>query len=262
LGERVGAAGYAIQMVGGDGTSIFGGRGFQTTSRFRMDFPENTSFISLVPCVRSRAMKSADTSGELAQSRGVGRCVGAPRDPRRLIAVFLFDDAKPELSCFQPTVFLVRRRSIRFFSATRCLRDTRFGEANAIELEDDQLGELGRDVCHRCFCSARAFAYALVYRGLRRTSRNIRKFRCPLGFQRELVGVAGFEPATPTSRTWCATRLRYTPTEGRTYSGDLPKPQAGANGRRRLDFSHAPAVSDSGPRMPRIWTIVGGPNRE
>jgi hypothetical protein len=30
-----------------------------------------------------------------------------------------------------------------------------------------------------------------------------------------LVGVAGFEPATPTSRTWCATRLRYTPTEGR-----------------------------------------------
>ncbi len=27
-----------------------------------------------------------------------------------------------------------------------------------------------------------------------------------------MVGVAGFEPATPTSRTWCATRLRYTPT--------------------------------------------------
>src|SRR5690606_18363774 len=26
--------------------------------------------------------------------------------------------------------------------------------------------------------------------------------------------VAGFEPATPTSRTWCATRLRYTPTAG------------------------------------------------
>src|SRR5688572_4061733 len=26
-----------------------------------------------------------------------------------------------------------------------------------------------------------------------------------------LVGVAGFEPAAPTSRTWCATRLRYTP---------------------------------------------------
>ena len=26
-----------------------------------------------------------------------------------------------------------------------------------------------------------------------------------------LVGVAGFEPATPSSRTRCATRLRYTP---------------------------------------------------
>jgi hypothetical protein len=26
-----------------------------------------------------------------------------------------------------------------------------------------------------------------------------------------MVGVAGFEPATPSSRTRCATRLRYTP---------------------------------------------------
>src|SRR6266699_6688540 len=33
-----------------------------------------------------------------------------------------------------------------------------------------------------------------------------------------LVGVAGFEPATPSSRTRCATRLRYTPPEGRTYN--------------------------------------------
>ena len=29
-----------------------------------------------------------------------------------------------------------------------------------------------------------------------------------------MVGVAGFEPATPSSRTRCATRLRYTPTDG------------------------------------------------
>jgi hypothetical protein len=29
-----------------------------------------------------------------------------------------------------------------------------------------------------------------------------------------LVGVAGFEPATPSSRTRCATRLRYTPPQG------------------------------------------------
>src|SRR5262245_35694301 len=34
----------------------------------------------------------------------------------------------------------------------------------------------------------------------------------------KLVGVAGFEPATPSSRTRCATRLRYTPPEGRPYN--------------------------------------------
>ena len=38
--------------------------------------------------------------------------------------------------------------------------------------------------------------------------RKIVKFGATRGY---LVGVAGFEPATPTSRTWCATRLRYTP---------------------------------------------------
>src|SRR5690242_17766305 len=34
-----------------------------------------------------------------------------------------------------------------------------------------------------------------------------------------MVGVAGFEPATPTSRTWCATRLRYTPTGAGLITG-------------------------------------------
>jgi hypothetical protein len=29
-----------------------------------------------------------------------------------------------------------------------------------------------------------------------------------------LVGVAGFEPATPSSRTRCSTRLSHTPTVG------------------------------------------------
>jgi hypothetical protein len=38
-----------------------------------------------------------------------------------------------------------------------------------------------------------------------------------------MVGVAGFEPATPTSRTWCATRLRYTPTGGRSYNPGILK---------------------------------------
>ena len=37
-----------------------------------------------------------------------------------------------------------------------------------------------------------------------------------------MVGVAGFEPATPSSRTRCATRLRYTPTEGRSYNPGAP----------------------------------------
>ncbi len=50
-----------------------------------------------------------------------------------------------------------------------------------------------------------------------------------------LVGVIGFEPTTPSSRTRCATRLRYTPTGGETrktasqraaYSGLLPTQQA------------------------------------
>src|SRR5262245_42918626 len=41
-----------------------------------------------------------------------------------------------------------------------------------------------------------------------------------------MVGVAGFEPATPSSRTRCATRLRYTPTGGRSYNGVPQGPQA------------------------------------
>src|SRR5690554_5461865 len=34
----------------------------------------------------------------------------------------------------------------------------------------------------------------------------------------EMVGVAGLEPATPSSRTKCATRLRHTPNHGRYYT--------------------------------------------
>src|SRR5215475_11737202 len=54
--------------------------------------------------------------------------------------------------------------------------------------------------------------------------RRFRKFTKRLnGLVKLVVGVAGFEPATPTSRTWCATRLRYTPTEGRSYNPGVPK---------------------------------------
>jgi hypothetical protein len=34
-------------------------------------------------------------------------------------------------------------------------------------------------------------------------------------FWEELVGVSGFEPPAPASRTQCSTRLSYTPTVGR-----------------------------------------------
>jgi sterol desaturase/sphingolipid hydroxylase (fatty acid hydroxylase superfamily) len=47
-----------------------------------------------------------------------------------------------------------------------------------------------------------------------------------LNIRKNLVGVAGFEPATPTSRTWCATRLRYTPTVGGLITPARLKPQA------------------------------------
>ena len=52
-----------------------------------------------------------------------------------------------------------------------------------------------------------------------------------------LVGVAGFEPATPCSRSRCATRLRHTPPKWRRYSGGINGGQAllaapaGAQGR-------------------------------
>src|SRR3954452_11149652 len=44
----------------------------------------------------------------------------------------------------------------------------------------------------------------------------------------QLVGVVGFEPTTPTSRTWCSTRLSHTPppVARRVYSGIASGPQA------------------------------------
>src|SRR5919201_4839410 len=64
-----------------------------------------------------------------------------------------------------------------------------------------------------------------------------------------LVGVAGFEPATPSSRTRCATRLRYTPIFGRErlYSLLPPRP-ASARG-----------VDRCGPRRYRPTAIADLP---
>src|SRR5215472_5316487 len=40
-----------------------------------------------------------------------------------------------------------------------------------------------------------------------------------------MVGVAGFEPATPASRTQCSTGLSHTPTETAAYSVAFRAPQ-------------------------------------
>src|SRR5690349_4478722 len=44
--------------------------------------------------------------------------------------------------------------------------------------------------------------------------------------QEQMVGVAGFEPATPASRTQCSTGLSHTPTKNAAYSLGFRRPQA------------------------------------
>src|SRR2546426_3914957 len=58
-----------------------------------------------------------------------------------------------------------------------------------------------------------------------------------------MVGVAGFEPATPSSRTRCATRLRYTPPEGRSYN---PCPRTAASYRPPMTAQAATQVIEAG----------------
>jgi hypothetical protein len=41
-----------------------------------------------------------------------------------------------------------------------------------------------------------------------------------------MVGATGFEPATPSSRTKCATKLRYAPTRALLYYGQSVSMQA------------------------------------
>ncbi len=60
----------------------------------------------------------------------------------------------------------------------------------------------------RAVCEAELAAGQYLVRKRQRLPRG--KRREPL-LSSELVGVAGFEPATPSSRTRCATRLRHTP---------------------------------------------------
>src|SRR5271156_1070818 len=50
---------------------------------------------------------------------------------------------------------------------------------------------------------------------------------------RKLVGVAGFEPAAPSSRTRCSTRLSHTPTDAAAYTFGIPALQAAVLSRLR-----------------------------
>ena len=63
-----------------------------------------------------------------------------------------------------------------------------------------------------------------------------------------MVGVAGFEPATPTSRTWCATRLRYTPTDVAAYTSGTPALQAGDLSMSMIFSENRKAIHGSSPR--------------
>jgi hypothetical protein len=59
-----------------------------------------------------------------------------------------------------------------------------------------------------------------------------------------MVGVAGFEPATPASRTQCSTGLSHTPTETAAYSVGFRAPQEADVG----DF----APYERGPHYPDL----------
>lgn len=48
--------------------------------------------------------------------------------------------------------------------------------------------------------------------------------RIEVACRRIVVGMAGFEPATPSSRTRCATKLRYIPLSQYYYGGFLSLP--------------------------------------
>jgi hypothetical protein len=67
---------------------------------------------------------------------------------------------------------------------------------------------------------------------------------------RNLVGVRGFEPPTPSSRTRCATRLRYTPTSRR--SRPASRPYSGARGAAQASLQSPPG------ELPCPWQNNGG----
>ena len=79
-----------------------------------------------------------------------------------------------------------------------------------------------------------------------------------------MVGVPGLEPGTSTSRTWRATKLRYTPmrktTQARAHS--LASSPWTTPPAPRLDSLGPRIVSDFGPRSFRSFTrFTGLPGR-
>ena len=68
-----------------------------------------------------------------------------------------------------------------------------------------------------------------------------------------MVGLAGFEPATPASRTQCATKLRYNPLVGTAgFEPTTARPPAESSTK----LSHVPIRTHTGSRTP-ISGFVG-----
>ena len=99
-----------------------------------------------------------------------------------------------------------------------------------------------------------------------------RRLSGPANFLIFLVGVAGFEPATPSSRTMCATRLRYTPRPDRGLIAAAHRSASAKGGNRSpkrsfraerlpvladtiaIPVTHDPArIGSCGRQMPRLF---------
>src|ERR1700761_9350641 len=78
-----------------------------------------------------------------------------------------------------------------------------------------------------------------------------------------LVGVRGFEPPTPSSRTMCATRLRYTPTwPGYGQGGYIRATAPSRKPRFQLRQANAGAFPFSDLRLsPRSRVRLDAPRR-
>ena len=72
-----------------------------------------------------------------------------------------------------------------------------------------------------------------------------------------LVGVRGFEPPAPASRTQCSTRLSYSPLGSRAAFG----PRCIARVRRFGNRPPGPPAGDALPKQEAAFVVVGGSRR-